>query len=318
MKPQRNIIRLEHHQGWPLGRPAQIFFQPWKGNVYDLSRKYHRCLENPSAPESWAPSLISQTLDGLAFVHKHNMVHRDIKLENILYDNEGLNNSLNFFISDFSLAVPNESVRGMASTHCFMAPETTRYGDCDSTSDVYSFGVTLLEVLSKYCVSESRLSVDEWRAKLKSFNAKHYASYRDTVVPDAELPAMQPGHSRIQSLIDNYLVRKSLRCVLEQDPKLRATAEEARRMLLVDYPLSADEQLLRREAVILHPRQAASQLQREMALQLRRQVLLPPAEEVAPRNQREVVPQRWREPAPRPRRKVQPQPRGKTLPQPRR
>lgn len=148
---------------------------------------------NPSAPESWVPSFINQALGGLAFIHKHKMVHRDIRPESILYDNGGPNNSLMFYISGFGSAVPKEFARGMAGTLSFMAPETTRYGDCDSVSDVYSFGVTLLEVLNKYCVSESRLSVDEWRAKLKIFDAKHYSSYRDAVVPGANLPKCNPA-----------------------------------------------------------------------------------------------------------------------------
>ncbi|OBT65329.1 hypothetical protein VE03_04629 [Pseudogymnoascus sp. 23342-1-I1] len=158
-----NIVRLEHHQGWSLGLPVQIFFQPCKGNVHSLLRRPHRCFEDPSAPESWVPSFISQALSGIAFIHKHKMVHRDIKPENILYDN-GPNNSMEF-------------ARGGDSTLSFMAPETTRYGDCGSASDVYSFGVMLLEVLGKYCVSESRLSIEEWREKLRNFNARHYASY---------------------------------------------------------------------------------------------------------------------------------------------
>ena len=125
------------------------------------------------------------------------MVHQNIKPESILYDNGGPNNSVMFYISGFSLVVPKGFSGGGAGIPSFMAPVTTRYGDCDFASDVYSFGVTLLEVLGKYCVSESRLSVDEWREKLMVFNAKHYASYRDTLAPGAQLPKMQPGHSRI-------------------------------------------------------------------------------------------------------------------------
>ncbi|KFY95600.1 hypothetical protein V498_03279 [Pseudogymnoascus sp. VKM F-4517 (FW-2822)] len=314
----RNIICLEHHQGWSLGRPVQIFFPLCKGNVCSLFRKPHRCLENPSAPESWVPSFINQALGGLAFIHKHKMVHRDIRPESILYDNGGPNNSLMFYISGFGSAVPKEFARGMAGTLSFMAPETTRYGDCNSASDVYSFGVTLLEVLNKYCVSESRLSVDEWRAKLKIFDAKHYSSYRDAVVPGANLPKMQPGHSRIQSLIDNYLVRKSLRCVLEQDPKHRATAEDACRNLLVDYPLGVDDRHHQREAAPEPRREAALQLRREVTPEPRRQVAPLPRKEVALRPRKELPPRPRREAALQLRREVAPLPREEVSPWPRR
>ncbi|OBT73711.1 hypothetical protein VF21_06161 [Pseudogymnoascus sp. 05NY08] len=39
----RNIIRLEHHQGWSLGRSVQIFFQLCKGSVHDLLPEDHQC-----------------------------------------------------------------------------------------------------------------------------------------------------------------------------------------------------------------------------------------------------------------------------------
>ncbi|OBT86368.1 hypothetical protein VE02_03830 [Pseudogymnoascus sp. 03VT05] len=87
----------------------------------------------------------------------------------------------------------------------FMAPETTRIGQCDSASDVYSFGVTLPEVIGKYCIEESMFRVEKWRTKLRAFGVKDYANYRDTEFPGAQLPRTQPGHSRIQSLLDNKL-----------------------------------------------------------------------------------------------------------------
>lgn len=297
----------------------QIFVPLYKGTVHSLLRQPHRCFENPSAPESWVPSFISQTLDGLAFIHKHGMVHRNIKPENILYDKGAPNNTMAFYISNFSLTVPKEfvgGVRGGTSTLSFMAPETTRDGECDSASDVYSFGVTLLEVLGKYCVSESRLSVDEWRAKLKAFNAKYYASYRDTVVHGAQLPKMQPGHSRIQSLVDSFVVRRSLKYVLEQDPRLRATASDACRKLLIDYPLCVNGRHQRREAAPQPRREVALQLQREAAPQPRREVALQLQREVVPRPQREVALRIRREVAPQPRKKVALRIRREAAPQP--
>lgn len=290
-----------------MGRPVQIFFQLCKGSVLDILDQPHQCHKSPTGPEAWVPSFISQTLDGLAFIHKHGMVHRDIKPENILHDNGRQHDSIMFYISDFGLTVPKHLIKGGAGTIPFLAPETTRDGQCDSASDVYSFGVKLLEVLGKYCVKESRISVDEWRRKLRAFGVKNYANYRDRVVSGAQLPEMQPGHSRIQSLIDNNLLRKGIHCVLEQDPKFRATASDARRNLLIDYPLNTNERH--------QPREAAPQPRREAAPQ--------PRQEVAPRRQREAAPQpqqeppRQREAAPRPRGEPAPRPRWEMAPQPR-
>jgi hypothetical protein len=115
------------------------------------------------------------------------------------------------------------------------------------------------------------------------------------------LPELQPGHSRIQSLIDNYVVRKSLNCVLEQDPKLRAKASEACRNLLVDYPLVVNERRLRRDASPLPRREIAPQPRREVLLQVQREVAPKPQREIALQRRKEVALQCRRNLAPRPR-----------------
>ncbi|KFY73990.1 hypothetical protein V499_05938 [Pseudogymnoascus sp. VKM F-103] len=140
-----------------------------------------------------------------------------------------------------------------------------------------------------------------------SFDVKNYAHYEDTTDSSARSPDMQPGHSRIQSLIDYKLVCKSLYCVLEQDPKFRATASDARRNLLKDYPLNTNERHQPRAAAPQPRREVAPRQQREPAHQPRGEAVPQPRWE--PRPQRDAAPQPRGEPAPRPRREMAPQPR---------
>ncbi|GAB2287576.1 hypothetical protein Dimus_021948, partial [Dionaea muscipula] len=90
---------------------------------------------------------------GLAFLHEESpikIVHRDIKVANILLDGE-----LNAKISDFGLARLDEdkthiSTR-IAGTIGYMAPEYVLWGYLTFKADVYSFGVVALEIVAGRC-----------------------------------------------------------------------------------------------------------------------------------------------------------------------
>ncbi|RMZ77654.1 hypothetical protein DV738_g4220, partial [Chaetothyriales sp. CBS 135597] len=232
-----NIMRLEHHQGWSPGRPVQIFFELCTGHVGDLLPYPHHCNDRPTSIQSWVPSFIDQVLAGLAFMHKNRMIHRDLKPENILFKQKD-RWSMQFYISDFGLAVSPHSLNGIAGTTVYMAPEATIYGDCGTFSDVYSFGVMLLEVLGYWCVQEGFDKVSRWQQKLKGYGVREYGKYYDRLPSKAVVRKMQPAHCRIQSLADYGIICSSVAHVLNQDPRRRTTAADAHRELLVDYPLS--------------------------------------------------------------------------------
>ncbi|KAH8804571.1 kinase-like domain-containing protein [Xylogone sp. PMI_703] len=230
-----NIIHLEHHQGWSVGRPVELFFKLCVGNVDSLLPQTHKCTKISKVHQEWLADFISQTLSGLAFMHQNDMVHRDIKPDNILFDYRPDNSGKNFYISDFGLTSSTASVTGLAGTPAYMPPESTRHGKCDTASDVYSFGITLLEVLGIYCPREAYLTDSEWRKKLKAYGVREYRDYRDTYFPGAYIPRFETAHSRVKSLVDYSLVRSAVKRILNQDPQNRSTAAEARRDLLRIY-----------------------------------------------------------------------------------
>jgi serine/threonine protein kinase/predicted Zn-dependent protease len=93
-----------------------------------------------------AVSIARQVCEGLAEAHRQGVVHRDLKPQNIMIDQEGVAR-----IMDFGIA---RSVRGkgltgagvMIGTPDYMSPEQVEGKDTDPRSDIYSLGVILYEM----------------------------------------------------------------------------------------------------------------------------------------------------------------------------
>ncbi len=94
-----------------------------------------------------ALAVATALLDALASAHRSDLVHRDVKPENILV---GLDGRLR--VADFGLARAASASTTAASvligTVAYLAPELVTQGRADARVDVYAVGVVLFELLT--------------------------------------------------------------------------------------------------------------------------------------------------------------------------
>ena len=91
-------------------------------------------------------SIAIQMCTGIEAAHAHNIIHRDIKPQNIIISKEG-----KVKVTDFGIAKAADShtvsSNAMGSVH-YVSPEQARGGFCDAKSDIYSAGITMYEMVT--------------------------------------------------------------------------------------------------------------------------------------------------------------------------
>ncbi len=92
-----------------------------------------------------ATGIAIQIAQGLEAAHSNNIIHRDIKPQNIIISKEG-----KVKVADFGIAKAASSntltSSAMGSVH-YISPEQARGGYSDDKSDIYSLGITIYEMI---------------------------------------------------------------------------------------------------------------------------------------------------------------------------
>ena len=90
--------------------------------------------------------MVKDVLTGLMDIHMRGYIHRDIKPDNILFDDTSKEHK----IIDFGLSIKKEEADGhphLCGTPFFLAPETVNHLCASRYTDMYSLGVTIYSLL---------------------------------------------------------------------------------------------------------------------------------------------------------------------------
>eukprot|EP01041_Mallomonas_annulata_P006695 gene6695-13575_t len=138
-----NIVRLHEY----FESPDKIYLVMELCGGGELLEHLHR-QHLQKYPEKTACKLVRSVLGAIRYCHEHSIVHRDLKLENFLFENKSQDAELKLI--DFGLSQhfnPEELMNTPVGTPYYVAPEVLS-GAYDAKCDVWSIGVIAYMLLS--------------------------------------------------------------------------------------------------------------------------------------------------------------------------
>jgi serine/threonine protein kinase/TPR repeat protein len=175
--------------------------------VYDIGVQQHKLyiamehipagnlrnqLDAHKGDADWALAVAGQMAQALGYAHRHGVIHRDVKPENILFRENGV-----AVLTDFGIAktVTQDTTLTRAGavvgTPRYMSPEQTDGLGNDPQTDIYSLGVVLFEMLTGRVPYESENSMAVLYAHVHS-----------------PIPKLPQGLHDLQPLVDKMLAKK--------------------------------------------------------------------------------------------------------------
>ncbi len=109
-------------------------------------RSLKELIDQGLTPEQSA-GLIRQVLDAAGYAHRHGVVHRDLKPQNVIVDDEGKATVTDFGIAHAGVSEITQAGSVLGTPH-YLSPEQAQGQAVTAVSDLYSVGVILYEALA--------------------------------------------------------------------------------------------------------------------------------------------------------------------------
>ena len=207
---------------------VQVFDLVTDANVDHVVMEYvpgpslHTLLTGRTIPITEVLRIAVELAEGLDHAHQQGIVHRDLKLENILISTDGQPKIADFGIARRAAAGGTQDSltrEGMVlGTARAMSPEQTQGHDLDARSDLFSFGVMLYELVtgqSPFAAEVSAMTI------LRVMNERQRPA-----------SALSPEVPRPLSELIDHLLEKSP----TQRPDSARTVRDRLRRILDDHP----------------------------------------------------------------------------------
>lgn len=137
-----NIVAVHD---WGLDEPTGTYYIVME--LLDGTDLKHGIIDHAPFPCKTTAEIAKQVCNGLRVAHGHDIIHRDIKPQNIMVQPDG-----NIKVMDFGIARPSDAhlttSKGVLGTAQYISPEQTRGMEVSPASDIYSLGIVMYECVT--------------------------------------------------------------------------------------------------------------------------------------------------------------------------
>ncbi len=265
---ENNIMQQLSH---PLVISLEYAFQD-RDNLYVFMKHYEggdlrfHMMNSPMFSEEQAKFIIACLVSALGYIHKKNIIHRDVKPENLIFDDKGFVHLTDFGVAKYWRSQNFENTSG---TPGYMAPEVLSQQNHSYSVDFFALGVIVCElitgrrpyygrsrqeikeqVMSRQAVVKESIVVGKWSAEAIDF-CNQLIQRR----PDKRL-----GHNGISAIKKHPWLRgfdwaalqdKQLNPPYDPMPLMRSLSQPWGSALKEDdfQPSSQDLQMLRKKEI---------------------------------------------------------------------
>ena len=220
-----------------------------KNNPFALIlEKYDGDLSQINDWKLWIPKIYDiakSVLSALAFMHKHRIIHGDVKPDNILYRES--EKETTFSLTDFGLSVElseeEQTAEGARYTITYQAPELTITNRSRRASDLFALGQLLFQIATgnkrvfqdkvfSYFQEAYLVNPDDFESSFPAF-FEDKNEFKDLLTEIKSNPQIkqEKRENRISAALKKCPVGKKMQTLIENllqyNPKNRPSAEEA-------------------------------------------------------------------------------------------